>query len=167
MAHFRWMYLAGAAAAMCSSAAVAEDALHGFCSDCGANSTLSVNSDTNKQMNFGFEDSGNSSALFETDRFGSTHHEDGNDQGEDQGNGLHGKGDHGDNQGDDDQGKGNHGDDDQENSQQGKGHPGSGPPTGSKPGSAGVPEPGPAALLAAALLGFGMRQLRRRPSLSP
>ena len=148
MGHFRWTYLAGAAAVVCSSVAIADDAVHGFCSDCMPNSTLSLSSSTDTHRNFGFSDSGNNSALFETDGVGSAHDEDSNDQGDD----LHGKGHHGNAQGDNDQG-----DDDQ-----GKGHPAGGPPISNKPGTVGAPEPGTATLLAAALLGFGLRQLRRR-----
>jgi len=95
MTYFKWMYLAGAAAGMCSSVAVA-DTLHGFCSDCVANSTLSVTSGTTQQMNFGFRYSGNrasgtynfgtltpdnrGSALFETDRVRFANDQQDNDQ---------------------------------------------------------------------------------------
>ena len=192
MAHFRWMYLAGAAAAMCSSAAVAEDALHGFCSDCVANSTLSVTSGTTQQMNFGFRYSGNrasgtynfgtltpdnrGSALFETDRVRFANDQQDNDQQGDEQQGDDQQGDNDNDPGKGQQGKGDHGNGEQDNDQNGNGQP-EGKPSGGKPSSGkpgtvgstnghGVPEPGTATLLAAALLGFGIRLLRRRLTVS-
>ena len=201
MAHLKWMYLAGAAAGMCSSVAVA-DTLHGFCSDCVANSTLSVTSGTTQQMNFGFRYSGNrasgtynfgtltpdnrGSALFETDRVRFANDQQDNDQQGDNQQGDDQQGD--DQQGDNDnhpgkgqQGKGDHGNGEQDNDQNGNGQP-EGKPSGGKPSSGkpgngkpgtvgstnghGVPEPSTATLLAAALLGFGIRLLRRRLTVS-
>jgi hypothetical protein len=53
----KWMYLAGAAAAACSSVAFA-DALHGFCSDCAVDQTIGgvmvTSTGTNPPMDFGF-----------------------------------------------------------------------------------------------------------------
>jgi PEP-CTERM motif-containing protein len=56
MAPLRLIYLPAVAASLCSSVAAA-DALHGFCSGCAANSTMSGSS---QLVNFGFWDSGNS-----------------------------------------------------------------------------------------------------------
>ena len=196
MAHLKWMYLAGAAAGMCSSVAVA-DTLHGFCSDCVANSTLSVTSGTTQQMNFGFRYSGNrasgtynfgtltpdnrGSALFETDRVRFANDQQDNDQQGDEQQGDDQQGDNDNDPGKGQQGKGDHGNGEQDNDQNGNGQP-EGKPSGGKPSSGkpgngkpgtvgstnghGVPEPGTATLLAAALLGFGIRLLRRRLTVS-
>ena len=159
MTHYRWIYLAGAAALVCSSVAVA-DTSHG-----PADSTSGVISGSSNQ------------------------------QGDDQGDGLHqAKGhDRDDAHGKSERGKGkhekaHHGDDDRVRNHQGdvddqdNGPQGSGPPVTSKPvignpgsttgtpgvgnphsvGSVGVPEPGTAALLTAGFLGFAVRRLRRR-----
>jgi len=191
MTYFKWMYLAGAAAGMCSSVAVA-DTLHGFCSDCVANSTLSVTSGTTQQMNFGFRYSGNrasgtynfgtltpdnrGSALFETDRVRFANDQQDNDQQGDEQQGDDQQGDNDNDPGKGQQGKGDHGNGEQDNDQNGNGQP-EGKPSGGKPSSGkpgtvgstnghGVPEPGTATLLAAALLGFGIRLLRRRLTVS-
>ena len=196
MTYFKWMYLAGAAAGMCSSVAVA-DTLHGFCSDCVANSTLSVTSGTTQQMNFGFRYSGNrasgtynfgtltpdnrGSALFETDRVRFANDQQDNDQQDNDQQGDNQQGDNDNHPGKGQQGKGDHGNGEQDNDQNGNGQP-EGKPSGGKPSSGkpgngkpgtvgstnghGVPEPGTATLLAAALLGFGIRLLRRRLTVS-
>ena len=191
MTYFKWMYLAGAAAGMCSSVAVA-DTLHGFCSDCVANSTLSVTSGTTQQMNFGFRYSGNrasgtynfgtltpdnrGSALFETDRVRFANDQQDNDQQGDEQQGDDQQGDNDNDPGKGQQGKGDHGNGEQDNDQNGNGQP-EGKPSGGKPSSGkpgtvgstnghGVPEPSTATLLAAALLGFGIRLLRRRLTVS-
>ena len=191
MTYFKWMYLAGAAAGMCSSVAVA-DTLHGFCSDCVANSTLSVTSGTTQQMNFGFRYSGNrasgtynfgtltpdnrGSALFETDRVRFANDQQDNDQQGYEQQGDDQQGDNDNDPGKGQQGKGDHGNGEQDNDQNGNGQP-EGKPSGGKPSSGkpgtvgstnghGVPEPGTATLLAAALLGFGIRLLRRRLTVS-
>ena len=196
MTYFKWMYLAGAAAGMCSSVAVA-DTLHGFCSDCVANSTLSVTSGTTQQMNFGFRYSGNrasgtynfgtltpdnrGSALFETDRVRFANDQQDNDQQGDEQQGDDQQGDNHNHPGKGQQGKGDHGNGEQDNDQNGNGQP-EGKPSGGKPSSGkpgngkpgtvgstnghGVPEPSTATLLAAALLGFGIRLLRRRLTVS-
>lgn len=148
MAHYRWMYLAGAAALVCSSVAVA-DASHG-------DSTSSVISGTSNQQG---DDQGDG-----------LHQAKGHDRDKDQGNGHHEKAHHEKaHHGDDDRGSNHQGDvDDQDNGPQGSGPPVSSKPVTSNPGnpravgSVGVPEPGTAALLTAGFLGFAIRRLRRR-----
>jgi hypothetical protein len=162
MTHYRWIYLAGAAALLCSFGAVA-DSSHELCPGCAVNTTSDVVSGTNDQQGEDQDD---------------LNHGKGHQRDDDHVKG-HGKGHRGDN----DQGNNQQGDDDdQGGGKHGKSHANSGPPissnpasgnsgtaTGnpviSKPGAAGptgVPEPGTAALLTAGLLGFAVRQLRRR-----
>jgi hypothetical protein len=155
MTHYKWIYVAGAAAVLCSSGAVADSAL---------NSTSSVVSSADNQQ--GEDQDGLN--------HGKSHQRD-----DDHMKGHHGKGHRGDNdQGDNQQGD----DDDQGSGQHGKSHANGGPPVSSKPasgnsgaatgnpviskpgaaGSTSVPEPGTAALLTAGLLGLAIRRLRRR-----
>jgi PEP-CTERM motif len=161
MAHYRWIYLAGVAAAACSSAAIAGSGSSAP-GDTRALSTYAagaINGELGDDLQQG-----------DNDQYSKGHHDD--DQGE--GDDMHGKGDNGHDDGKGHHGKGHQDDDDQGNNQrgddnQGNGHGSGGPPVRSKPGTGGstgghgVPEPGTDALLAAALLGLATRQLRRRP----
>ncbi len=62
MARLRWIYPVGAALAACATGAYADD-LHGFCSDCVDNNTLSVTSTgTNPPADFGFWNAGNANS---------------------------------------------------------------------------------------------------------
>jgi hypothetical protein len=160
MTHYRWMYLAGAAAVLCSSVAVA-DSSHELCPGCAVDTTSSMVLDTKNQQGEDQDD---------------LNHRKSHQRDDDHVKGQHGKGHRADN----DQDNNAQGDDDDQG-QHGKSHANGAPPVSGNPvsgnpstatgnpvigkpaaaGATGVAEPGTAALLTAGLLGFAIRQLRR------